>query len=131
MTSISWAPGYHGYEQYLAVGVLDDDHRDPMNCQVNKLEISLFSRKGFPSSIYIYRVNLDPETADQSICELIMTISHDFGSAVNLKWRPGGTKLENIIGTLAMVNQDGLLRVLQIPRVSILTRCELVFIWKE
>lgn len=125
VTSISWAPGFDGFEQYLAVGVLDDNHRDPMDCKVNTLETSLFSRKGYPSSIYIYKVNLDPSVAGTSICELVSSFSHDYGSAVDLRWRTQETKNDSDgahIGLLAMVNQDGFLRVLSIPKDDTLTR---------
>lgn len=124
VTSVAWAPGYEGYEQYLAVGVLDDKHRDPMESEVNSLDTSLFSRKGFASSIYIYRVNLNPQSGDQSVCSLVSSFSHDFGSVVSLKWRPGGAKGESVVGLLAMINHDGFLRVLQVPRDLVLKRCE-------
>lgn len=124
VTSLSWAPGFEGYTQYLAVGVLDDNHRDPNNCAVNSLDTSLYSRKGFPSSIYIYRMNLDPEAAESgNVCTLLSSFSHDYGSAVDLRWRMGGPEnVEKSIGLLGMVSQDGYLRVLNIPMDTTLTR---------
>lgn len=123
VTSLSWAPGFDGFEQYLAVGVLDDHHRDPMNCEVNTLETSLFSREGFPSSIYVYKVNLDPKIeGKEDLCTLISSFSHDFGSAPVLKWQPVRIKNKNSIGLLAMINQDGYLRVLHVPKDEVLTR---------
>lgn len=127
VTSVSWAPGFTGYDQYLAVGMHDDNHRDPMDCQVNSIETSLYSSKGFPSSVYIYHVNLDPEAAGAgSICTLVSSFSHDYGSVVELKWRPGGSVNENSIGLLAMITQDGYLRVLHVPQDTELTRYKIV-----
>lgn len=122
VTSISWAPGFASYEQYIAVGVLDDNQRDPLKDSILKENISLFSAEGYASSFYIYRLNLDPTLYidgdnNNSMCQLVASYSHDFGSVSGLKWRPQNEKNgADTLGLLAFLCQDGKLRVIDVKK---------------
>lgn len=120
VSSISWAPGFDDdHIQYLAVTLLDDDMRDPLDSQVNSPKISLYSKDTFNSSVYLYKLNLESSSDEQEVlsrCELISTFSHSFGSALDIRWRPGGSASSDSLGLLAMLNQDGKLRVIDVPK---------------
>jgi transcription factor C subunit 6 len=122
ITSVAWAPGLAGYEQYIAVGVLDDNQRDPLKDPIHSPMTSLFSAEGYASSFYIYKVNLDPTLYTEgdnnsSMCQLVASYSHDFGSVSLLKWRPQNEKNDaDTLGLLAFLCQDGKLRVLNVKK---------------
>lgn len=119
ITSISWAQGMADpHKQYIAVGLLDDNNRHPINSSVIEPEISIFSKIGYPSSFYIYQVDLSPTSDQKPIMKLVYTISSNFGSCIKLEWRPvnsGSDILEGTLGHLATITQDGKLRVYEIP----------------
>lgn len=125
VTSIAWAHGMPDpKEQYLAVGILDDNNRDPMKSTTVDPNISVFSQNSYPSSVYIYKVDLsEKEEYDTSepITQLVCTLSGDFGSCIKLDWRPVNGESDIIDGTLghlAILNQDGGLRVFNIPHTK-------------
>lgn len=119
VTSISWAQGMENpKEQYLAVGILDDYDRDPIKSTIVAPEISIFSKNAYPSSIYIYKVDLTEQESENTIVKLVYTLSGDFGSCIKLEWRPvNGSSdiLEGSLGHLAILSQDGGLRVYNMP----------------
>lgn len=126
VTSISWANGIDDpSRQILAVGLLDDNNRDPISSSIINPEISIFSKNSYPSSVYIYQVDLSESTLEnemkgllQSRTKLIYTLSADFGSCIKLAWRPVSSSSDiedNSIGHLAILSQDGGLRLYKIP----------------
>lgn len=123
ITSLAWAKGQPDPQhQYLAVGVLDDNNRHPIDSPIVTQDISAFSTTGYPSSFYIYHVDLsvDPEKNDlgYSRVKLFYTVSSEFGSTIKLEWRPIVSDQDigpNSLGYLAVLNQDGKLRVYDMP----------------
>ncbi|VVT49258.1 uncharacterized protein SAPINGB_P002182 [Magnusiomyces paraingens] len=114
VTSISWAEAHANPEtQYLAVGLLDDPGRDPVSSPIVSEVTSIFAKSSYPSSVYIYRVDLT-----NSLASLVFTLSGDFGSALKVAWRPLVTpqdRTNNSLGSLAVLSQDGGLRVYNLP----------------
>lgn len=119
VTSIAWAEGHADPSvQYLAVGLLDGD-TDPVNSPIVTPETSIFSTAQRPASIYFYQTNLgSKETEGGSITKLVFTLSSEHGSPLEIAWRPVVSPRDlqpNSMGLLAVLSQDGVLRVYNIP----------------
>lgn len=108
ITSVRWATDRESEFQYLAVGTLDQ-FGAPSAENIATPEIGVFSTQGYPSSIQIYQVSPNLEA------RLFSTISTDYGSPINIRWRPTRTDPDaSSIGMIAACFQDGRVRIFDI-----------------
>lgn len=111
ITSVRWATDRESEFQYLAVGTLDQ-FGAPSAENIATPEIGMFSTQGYPSSIQIYQVSPNLEA------RLFSTISTDYGSPINIRWRPVRTNPDDTsIGMIAACFQDGKVRIFDVPEV--------------